>query len=55
MTYEKLLGKLWHHDVRGWLLAGAKAEDARQIHALAEKVSSTRLREALAKALLEDK
>ncbi len=55
ITYDKLLAKLWHHDVRGWILAGAKQEDARTIHWLAEQASSAALRIAMAKALLGEK
>ncbi len=54
-TYDDLLSHLWHHDVRGWILAGAKAEDARTIHAAAKRASSTKLREAVALGLSEDK
>jgi hypothetical protein len=52
--YDNLLGHLWHHDVRGWLLAGAREEDARTIKEAVKRVSSTRLREALAQALTSD-
>jgi len=52
--YDNLLSHLWHHDIRGWLLTGARQEDARTIKEAVKRVSSTQLREALAHVLSKD-
>ncbi len=58
-SYDNMLSHLWWHDPRGWLLKGdllrgARKEDARTIKEAVKRVSSTRLREALAKVLTDE-
>jgi len=52
--YENLLGHMQHHNVKQWLLDGAKAEDARTIAAAIEQMPEHRLIRRLARALSQD-
>lgn len=50
-TYEQLLTHAEHHDVKGWLLAGAKSEDARTLFEAVNRQPPHRLQRKLAEIL----
>ncbi len=52
-TYEQLLGHAEHHDIKGWLLAGAEREDAQTIMAAIKRQSAHRLARKLAEILAD--
>lgn len=49
--YENLLEHMRHHDIKEWLLNGARKEDARTIAAAIERIPSRILIKRLARAL----
>ena len=49
--YEQLLAHAEHHNVKQWLLDGAKHEDAYTLYAAIERQSSHRLARKLAEIL----
>ena len=53
-TYESLKGHLEHHNVKDWLLRGARDEDANTIRMAVEKIPEHRLVRRLAWALSKD-
>jgi hypothetical protein len=52
--YEALLAHIEHHDVKRWLLDGARAEDANTIRRAVERMPGHRLRRRLARLLTQD-
>jgi hypothetical protein len=49
--YEKLLVHIRHHNIRKWLLDGARREDANTIRRAIERLSDGQLRRRLARML----
>jgi hypothetical protein len=49
--YDKLIGHIKHHNLRRWLLDGAKAEDANTIRVAIEKLSDRQLNRRFARLL----
>jgi len=52
--YENIRGHMEWHDVKGWLLAGAKAEKARTIYHAIDRMDARTLKRRLARALARD-
>jgi predicted amidophosphoribosyltransferase len=52
-SFENLYSHMSYHDVKGWLIKGAKHEDAQTILAALARISSRRLRKGLAKVLAD--
>ena len=52
--FEKLLSHLKYHDVRGWLMKGAKREDARTIRRAVEAMSDRELNRRMARMLAKN-
>ena len=53
-SYENLLMHLKHHDVKQWLVDGARREDANTIRVAVERLSEGRLQRRLARILSKD-
>ena len=49
--YENLLSHIEHHNVRGWLMEGARREDARTIMAAIKNLSDGQLQRRFARML----
>jgi hypothetical protein len=52
--YASLLGHIKHHNLRKWLLEGAKAEDANTIRMAIEKLSDGQLSRRFARMLAKE-
>lgn len=52
--YKTMRGHTEHHDVKGWLIRGARDEDANTIREAIERMSSSRIRRRVARMLTED-
>jgi hypothetical protein len=53
-SYRSLLGHIAHHNVRKWLLNGAKSEDANTIRAAIERLSDGQLARRFARLLARE-
>jgi hypothetical protein len=53
--YESLLEHIEHHNVRKWLLDGAKREDANTIRCAIERLSDGQLNRRIARLLARDR
>jgi hypothetical protein len=52
--YESLLGHIKHHNVRKWLLDGARSEDANTIRIAIERLSDGHLNRRFARMLAKE-
>jgi hypothetical protein len=52
-TYEELMKHVPYHNIRKWLLDGAKREDANTIRRAVERLSDGKLRRRLARMLAD--
>lgn len=52
-SYESLLGHIKHHNIRKWLLDGAKREDANTIRRAIERLSDGQLQRRIARMLVQ--
>ena len=50
-SYETLLSHLKHHNIRDWLIAGAKREDANTIRYAVGRLSDAQLKRRFARLL----
>jgi hypothetical protein len=53
-SYENLLGHIQHHNIRKWLLDGAKREDANTIREAIGHLSDGQLARRFARLLAQD-